>query len=45
MQGTKIGKNVHIENAIIDKDVVINDGAKLIGTAQSPIIIKKGETI
>ncbi|MBO5930224.1 MAG: glucose-1-phosphate adenylyltransferase subunit GlgD [Clostridia bacterium] len=45
MQGTKIGKNVHIEHAIIDKDVVITDGVRLVGTAHSPIIIKKGETI
>ena len=45
MQGTKIGKGAYIENAIIDKDVVISDGARLIGAVQSPIIIKKGETI
>lgn len=45
MQGTRIGKNVHIEHAIIDKDVVITDGVRLVGAPNSPIIIKKGETI
>ncbi len=45
MQGTKIGKNAIIENAIIDKNVIITDGTHLIGAKESPIIIKKGETV
>lgn len=45
MQGTKIGENAYIENAIIDKNVTITAGAMLIGSKQSPVIIKKGETI
>ncbi|MBR2500324.1 MAG: glucose-1-phosphate adenylyltransferase subunit GlgD [Clostridia bacterium] len=45
MQGSKIGKNAIIENAIIDKNVTVSDGTRLIGAKESPIIIKKGETI
>ncbi len=45
MQGSKIGKNAYIENAIIDKNVTITEGTRLIGAENSPIIIKKGETI
>ncbi len=45
MQGTKIGKGAYIENAIVDKNVIITEGARLIGAKQSPVIVKKGETI
>lgn len=45
MQGSKIGKKVHLENVIIDKNVVITDGTCLIGAKNSPVIIEKGETI
>ncbi len=45
MQGSKIGKNAYIENAIIDKNVTITEGTRLIGAKDSPVIIKKGETI
>ena len=45
MQGSKIGKGVYIENAIIDKNVTITDGTRLVGSKRSPVIIKKGATI
>ena len=45
MQGAKIGENAYIENAILDKNVTVTDGIRLIGTPDSPVIIKKGETI
>ena len=45
MQGSKIGKDAYIENAIIDKNVTITDGTRLIGAKDSPVIIKKGETV
>lgn len=45
MQGSKIGENAYIENAIIDKNVTITEGTRLIGAKESPVIIKKGETI
>lgn len=45
MQGSKIGENAYIENAIIDKNVIITDGTRLVGAPSNPVIIKKGETI
>lgn len=45
MQGSKVGKNAYIENVILDKNVTITEGTRLIGAKESPIIIKKGETI
>ena len=45
MQGTEIGRNCHIENVITDKDVILCDGVELKGASNSPIVIKKGETV
>ena len=45
MQGTKIGKNADLEYVILDKDVTISEGAVLKGSAKTPVIIKKGETV
>ncbi len=45
MEGTFIGNNCVIENAILDKEVVISDGKNLIGTPDEPIIIAKGSVI
>ncbi len=45
MQGANIGENVYIENAILDKDVTVTDGTRLIGAPESPVIIKKGEIV
>ncbi len=40
-----IGEGAELKNVILDKDVVVRPGAKLIGTAASPIIIKRGEIV
>lgn len=45
MQGAVIGENAYIENAILDKDVTVTPGKKLIGAENNPLIIKKGETV
>lgn len=45
MQGSKIKKGAYIENAIIDKNVTITEGKRLLGACTSPVIVKKGETI
>lgn len=45
MQGSEIKKGAYIENAIIDKNVTITEGTRLIGVPNNPIIIKKGETV
>ena len=45
MQGTDIGEGAYLENVILDKDVTVSAGTKLIGTEDYPAIIKKGEKI
>lgn len=45
MQGAKIGKNAHLECVILDKNVVVTDGACLKGTPDHPVIVKKGEIV
>ncbi|MHC5373665.1 glucose-1-phosphate adenylyltransferase subunit GlgD [Enterococcus sp. LJL120] len=45
MGGTKIGENVQIQYAIIDKNVVIDDDVKITGTLNEPVVISKGSHI
>ncbi|MCL2361684.1 MAG: glucose-1-phosphate adenylyltransferase subunit GlgD [Defluviitaleaceae bacterium] len=45
MEGTTIGNNCIVEHAIIDKEVVINEGTQVIGTVESPVIISKGSVV
>ncbi len=45
MQGAHIEKGAYVENVIMDKDVTVTEGVKLIGSENNPIIIRKGETI
>lgn len=45
MEGSLIGKNCIIENAIIDKQVTISDDKHIIGTPEKPVIISKGTVI
>ena len=40
-----IGKDAEVKYAILDKDVVVTPGAKLCGTKNNPIIIKKGQIV
>lgn len=43
MEGCRIGKNCVVENAILDKEVVLSDGQQIIGKSPSePAILKKG---
>ena len=42
---TVIGEGCELCNVILDKDVVVRPGAKLIGTPTSPVIIKRGEVV
>jgi glucose-1-phosphate adenylyltransferase len=42
MQKSQIGDNCVLENVILDKDVRIEDGVKLIGVPDNPIVIRKG---
>ena len=45
MNDTVIGENSLLKYVILDKDVVVRPGSKLIGTAASPIIIRRGEVV
>jgi len=41
MDNCRIGNNCVIENAILDKEVVLNDGTQIIGKGHAPEIITK----
>ncbi|WP_125588183.1 glucose-1-phosphate adenylyltransferase subunit GlgD [Companilactobacillus jidongensis] len=45
MQGTRIGVGTTIENAVIDKNVVIGPNLELKGTPDEPLVIGKGKRI
>ncbi len=45
MQGTKIEKNTTLESVILDKNVTVREGAKLCGTPDHPVIVRKGEVV
>lgn len=42
MQDSHIGKGAYLRNAIIDKDVEVADGARLIGTPDMLKVVRKG---
>ena len=45
MNDASIGENCELKCVILDKNVTVRPGAKLIGTPKNPIIIKRGETV
>ncbi len=45
MNDTVVGENCELKCVILDKDVVVRPGAKLIGTPSNPVIIKRGEVV
>jgi len=45
MNDTVIGAGAQLKNVILDKDVTVRPGAKLIGSYKKPIIVKRGETV
>lgn len=45
MPGARIGKNCHIENAIIGEEAQLFDGADLIGTPEEIAVIGNGELL
>ena len=45
MNDAVIGEGAELKYVILDKNVTVTPGAKLIGTKNNPIIIKKGETV
>ncbi len=45
MNDAVIGEGAELKYAILDKNVVVSPGAKLQGTANNPIIIRRGEKV
>lgn len=45
MESSFIGNNCVVEHAIIDKEVVLSDGNRIIGTPEEPIIIPKNSVL
>ncbi|ACV22724.1 Glucose-1-phosphate adenylyltransferase [Slackia heliotrinireducens] len=45
MQNARIGQGAHLRNAIIDKDVVVRPNARIVGTPDLPVVIRKGSII
>jgi len=45
MPGVRIGRNVHIENAIIGEDAVIKDGAVIKGSADNIVVVGPNEIV
>jgi glucose-1-phosphate adenylyltransferase len=41
MASANIKKNAYIKNAILDKNVIVDEGVRIIGADTNPIIIKK----
>ncbi len=45
MNNCVIGKDAELKYVVLDKDVTVTAGAKVCGTKEHPIVIKKGETV
>ena len=45
MNDTVIGEGALLRYVILDKDVTVAPNAKLMGTANNPVIVKRGETV
>jgi len=45
MEGCFVGNNCMVENVIMDKEVVLSDGKRLIGSPDNPMIVSKGTVV
>lgn len=45
MEGTYIGNNCVVEHAILDKEVILHNGARVIGSPENPAVISKGSEV
>ncbi|MDR3090984.1 MAG: glucose-1-phosphate adenylyltransferase subunit GlgD [Clostridiales bacterium] len=45
MEGCLIGKDCVIENAVLDKEVILGDGKHIIGSPDKPMIVRKGSVL
>ena len=45
LQGVEVGDGAQLECVILDKNVRVRPGARLIGTPDHPVVVKRGEVI
>ena len=45
MNDSVIGEGAQLKYVILDKNVTVTPGTKLMGTANNPVIVKRGETV
>lgn len=45
MQGSLIGTGAHLEYVILDKNVTVEPGVRLVGTPEEPIVVEKGTVL
>ena len=45
MNDSVVGEGAELKYVILDKNVTVTAGAKLIGTKKNPIVVKRGETV
>jgi glucose-1-phosphate adenylyltransferase len=45
MEGCYIGNNCVVEYAILDKEVILSDGKQIIGTKETPVILRKNTVV
>ena len=45
MNDTVIGQGAELKYVILDKDVTVRPGTRLVGTPANPVIIRRGETV
>ncbi len=45
MNDTVVGENSELKYVILDKDVSVRSGSRLIGTPNNPIVVKRGDTV
>ncbi|MFV0558157.1 MAG: glucose-1-phosphate adenylyltransferase subunit GlgD [Enterococcus sp.] len=45
MASNKIHENAEVQYAILDKNVTVDPGVKIIGTKENPIVVKKGSHV
>ena len=45
MNDSAVSAGCELKNVILDKNVTVRPGAKLIGTRNNPIVIKRGDTV
>ena len=45
MNDSVVGEGAELKYVILDKNVTVTPGAKLIGTKKNPIVVKRGETV